>query len=45
MLVDEDRVPGRLETVWQPGELANGVYLLKMTLAGDAVTEKLMLLR
>ena len=45
VLVDENRMPGRLETVWQPGELANGVYLLKMTLAGDAVTEKLMLLR
>ena len=36
---------GTFETTWKPGDLANGVYLLKVALPNGTASEKLMLLR
>jgi hypothetical protein len=45
LLLDEDRVPGRLGLTWQPGELANGIYLVKVRIGDGDLTGKVMLLR
>ena len=45
VLADGMAAPGRVETVWKPADLANGVYLLKVVLPNGNVSEKLMLLR
>jgi hypothetical protein len=45
VLADGKAAAGRVETVWKPGNLANGVYLLKVVLPNGTVSEKLMLLR
>jgi hypothetical protein len=44
-LADNDLAQGRFETVWSPGQLANGVYLLKVVLPDGTRTEKLMFVR
>ena len=44
-LLDGDVAAGRINTEWKPGEVANGVYLVKVSLSGSTLTEKLMLLR
>jgi len=44
-LVDRPMAAGKVDVVWSPNRLANGVYLLKVALPGAAVTKKLMLLR
>lgn len=45
VLADGEAVTGRVETVWKPANLANGVYLLKVVLPNGAISRKLMLLR
>ena len=45
VLADGPAAPGKVETVWKPGNLANGIYLLKVVLPNGTVSEKLMLLR
>jgi hypothetical protein len=44
-LHDGAAAAGRLTATWQPGEIANGVYLVKAALPDGTLTEKLMLLR
>jgi hypothetical protein len=44
-LTDNDMVAGTFETDWTPGQLAGGVYLLKVTLPDGTRTQKLMLVR
>lgn len=44
-LLDAEKPTGKVETVWNPKGLANGVYLLKVTLPDGSLTNKLMLLR
>jgi hypothetical protein len=45
LLADGMAAAGKVETVWKPGYLANGVYLLKVTMPYGTMSEKLMLLR
>ena len=45
LLADGKTAAGRVETVWKPAGLANGVYLLKVVLPNGTVSKKLMLLR
>ena len=45
ILADGPAVPGKVQTVWKPGNLANGIYLLKVVLPNGTESEKLMLLR
>ncbi|MCX6841413.1 MAG: C25 family cysteine peptidase [candidate division WOR-3 bacterium] len=45
ILADGEMAAGKVETVWKPGNLANGVYLLKVVLPNGTASEKLMLLR
>jgi hypothetical protein len=45
VLANGDVAAGKVETVWKPGNLANGVYLLKVALPNGTVSRKLMLLR
>ncbi len=44
-IMDEEKPAGRVEAIWNPQGLANGVYLLKVTLPERCLTSKLMLLR
>ncbi|MEO0082284.1 MAG: C25 family cysteine peptidase, partial [candidate division WOR-3 bacterium] len=44
-LMDQERGAGKIEAIWNPKGLANGVYLVKASLPDGSVTEKLMLLR
>jgi hypothetical protein len=44
-LLNAERPSGDVEAVWNPKGLANGVYLLKVTLPDGSLTQKLMLLR
>ncbi len=44
-LVDDELPAGKVEAVWQPGKLANGVYLVRASRPGATITRKLMLLR
>ncbi len=44
-LVDDELPAGKVEAIWNPKQLANGVYLVKVTLPDGSATEKLMLLR
>jgi len=44
-LADGPTAAGKVETAWKPGNLANGVYLLKVVLPNGTVSQKLMLLR
>jgi hypothetical protein len=45
VLADGPAAAGKVQTVWKPGNLANGVYLLKVVLPNGTASEKLMLLR
>lgn len=45
VLTNSARHDARFEADWEPGQLANGVYLLKAQDAVGTVTEKLLLLR
>ena len=45
VLADGEAAAGKVETVWKPANLANGVYLLKVVLPNGTVSQKLMLLR
>ncbi|UCG42212.1 MAG: T9SS type A sorting domain-containing protein [candidate division WOR-3 bacterium] len=44
-LVDRPVPAGRVDAVWNPKALANGVYLLKVTLPDQTLTEKLLLMQ
>jgi hypothetical protein len=45
VLADGPAAAGKVQTVWKPGNLANGVYLLKVVQSDGTASEKLMLLR
>jgi hypothetical protein len=45
VLANGESAAGKVETVWKPANLANGVYLLKVVLPNGAISKKLMLLR
>ncbi|MBM3313156.1 T9SS type A sorting domain-containing protein [candidate division WOR-3 bacterium] len=45
ILADGPAPAGEAKAIWHPGNLANGVYLLKVALPNGTVSEKLMLLR
>jgi len=44
-LTDGEMPAGKIETTWKPGNLSNGIYLLKVALPNGTVSQKLMLLR
>ncbi len=45
VLANGETTAGKVETVWKPTDLANGVYLLKVVLPNGTISRKLMLLR
>jgi hypothetical protein len=45
ILADGPTAAGKVRTVWKPGNLANGIYLLKVVLPNGTESQKLMLLR
>jgi len=45
VLANGESAAGKVETVWKPANLANGVYLLKVVLPNGAISKKLMLMR
>ena len=45
VLADGQAAAGKVQTVWKPGNLANGIYLLKVVLPNGTASQKLMLLR
>jgi hypothetical protein len=45
LLANGEVAAGKVEAVWKPADLANGVYLLKVVLPNGTISRKLMLLR
>ncbi|RJP75576.1 MAG: T9SS C-terminal target domain-containing protein [Candidatus Zixiibacteriota bacterium] len=44
-LFEGQQVPGRYEAVWQPGDLASGIYLYRLTAGANTLSGKLVLLK
>ncbi len=44
-LVDKDMPPGKYETTWQADNFASGMYFYRLSIDGNSVTRKMLLLK